>query len=240
MTVGLNIQALRKQRGLTLEELSVLCGLNRDDLGAYERGAMTPRPDTVRRLAQALEVPIAAVRHGLGWTAPQPSEDWETAGDDALLRSGVEQVLREQGDFPYDEGEVAALMASVKAAIPALVEHMKDTRDQAVIHRELLQELKLLPEPAEEALVRRCALSDQQWEQVRDLLPDEKAGRGRAFKSNRLMLDGIVYRLRTGCAWTELPACFGRPKCVSDRLRLWTSTGVWDPVQARLTELGVL
>ena len=45
MTVGLNISDLRKRRGLTLDELSALCGVNRDDLGQYERGGMTPRPD---------------------------------------------------------------------------------------------------------------------------------------------------------------------------------------------------
>ena len=49
MTVGLQINALRRQRGLTLEELSALCGVHRDDLGLYERGAMTPRPETVAR-----------------------------------------------------------------------------------------------------------------------------------------------------------------------------------------------
>ena len=235
MTVGLNLHALRKQRGLTLDELSALCALNRDDLSAYERGTMTPRPDTVAKLAAALDVPIAAIREGMGWTAPQSAEGWETSGDDSLLRSGVVQVIRESGGFPFDEGDVAALMESVKASIPALVEHMKDTRDQAVIHREILRELDLLP--AEE---ERCELTDGQWEQLRDLLPSEKAGRGRAFKSNRLMLEGILYRLRTGCAWKDLPERYGRPKCVSDRLRLWSTTGVWGPVLARLRELGVI
>ena len=76
MTVGLQINALRRQRGLTLEELSALCGVHRDDLGLYERGAMTPRPETVARIAQALDVPIAAIQAGMGWTAPRPTEDW--------------------------------------------------------------------------------------------------------------------------------------------------------------------
>ena len=49
MKVGQNIRALRRQRGLTLDELSALCGVNREDLGEYERGSMTPRPDTVQK-----------------------------------------------------------------------------------------------------------------------------------------------------------------------------------------------
>ena len=95
MTVGADLNALRKRRGLTLDELSALCGISRDDLGLYERGAMTPRPDTVQKIAQALDVPITAIREGMGWTAPEPAEAWETAGDDRLLRRGILENLRE-------------------------------------------------------------------------------------------------------------------------------------------------
>ncbi len=58
MKTGRNIRAIRKQRGLTLDELSALCGVSRDELGAYERGQATPRPGTVEKIAQALEAPI--------------------------------------------------------------------------------------------------------------------------------------------------------------------------------------
>ena len=61
MTIGLHIRALRRQRGLTLDELSGLCGVGRDDLGRYERGSAVPRPDTVRKIAQALEIGRAHV-----------------------------------------------------------------------------------------------------------------------------------------------------------------------------------
>lgn len=234
MTVGLQINALRRQRGLTLEELSALCGVHRDDLGLYERGAMTPRPETVARIARALDVPIAAIQAGMGWTAPRPTEDWETARGDSLLRDGILEAAREAGDFPVEEQEVLALLESVKASIPALVEHMKDTRPEAVIHREILEELRLAPEE------EPWELTDSQWEQLRELLPSEKSGRGRAFKSNRLMLDGILYWMRSGAAWKDLPARYGRYKCVSDRLRLWSRTGVWEPVLQKLVEIGVL
>ena len=89
MTVGLQINALRRQRGLTLEELSALCGVHRDDLGLYERGAMTPRPETVARIARALDVPIAAIQAGMGWTAPRPTEDWETARGNTIAHSSM-------------------------------------------------------------------------------------------------------------------------------------------------------
>ena len=62
MTIGRNIRALRKRRGLTLEALSALCGVAGNDLGRYERGEITPRPATVQKIAQALDVPMEAIR----------------------------------------------------------------------------------------------------------------------------------------------------------------------------------
>lgn len=262
MTVGRNIRAVRRRRGLTLEELSGLCGVSRDELGQYERGEITPRPGTVEKIAQALDVPIVAIRDGMGWSEPQAAEGWETAGDDHLLYDGILENLRESygavdveggsredrrflvggpgAGFTLEESDIQALVHSVKASIPALIEYMKDTRPETVVNSEILRELDVLPEEGEADLVRRWALTDSQWEQLRDLLPPENSGRGRAFKSNRLMLDGILFWMKSGRPWQDLPACFGRYKCVSDRLRLWTKSGVWEPVLRRMEELGIL
>lgn len=241
MRTGRNIRAIRRQRGLTLNELSALCGISRDDLGLYERGQMTPRPGTVEKIARALAVPIVAIQEGMGWTAQEPLERWETDGS-APLRDGILEAVREaQGeDFVPSEADVRLLMESVKAAIPALVEHMKDTRPEAEIHRGILEDLNLRPADSPDELIERYTLTNEQWEQVSSLLPSEKAGKGRAFKSNRLMLDGILYHMKSGTAWKDLPERFGRYKCVSDRLRLWERTGVWEPVAEKLTELGVI
>lgn len=241
MRIGHNIRALRRQRGHTLDELSALCGISRDDLGLYERGQMTPRPGTVERIAQALDVPIVAIQEGMGWTAQEPLERWEADGS-APLRDGILEAVREsQGeDFVPEEADIALLMESVKAAIPALVEYMKDTRPEAEIHRGILEELSLRPTGSANELIQQYALTDEQWEQVSPLLPSKKAGKGRAFKSNRLMLDGILYHIKSGTAWKDLPEHFGRYKCVSDRLRLWARTGVWEPVVDKLAELGVI
>ena len=150
------------------------------------------------------------------------------------LSQAVDEARK--GAFPLEEREVLALMESVKAAVPALIERLKDTRPPAVINRELLEQLGLAPPERGED----WTLTDGQWDRLRDLFPPEKGGRGRALKSNRLMLEGILYRMRTGAAWKDLPARYGRYKCVSDRLSLWTRTGVWDRALPRLRELGLL
>lgn len=240
MTTGQNIRSLRRRRGLTLDELSALCGVHRDDLGGYERGETTPRPETVRKIAAALDTSIAAIRDGVGWTEPRPQEGWETAGEEALLREGILESARESlGEAAaLEEADIRALMDSIRASIPALIEHMRDARPESEVARALLAELEA-PVPEEDE-ADRWALTDEQWERVQDLLPPEKSGRGRAFKSNRLMLDGIVCHLRSGEPWTALPERFGRSRCVADRLALWERTGVWRQVLERLLEEGVL
>lgn len=241
MKTGRNIRSVRKQKGLTLDELSALCGVSRDDLGLYERGQMTPRLGTVEKIAQALDVPIVAIQEGMGWTAHEPLEGWEASGT-APLRDGIVEAVREfRGeDFIPDEADIRLLMESVKAAVPALAEHLKDTRPEREINKELLEKLNFQLAISEEEQIRRYRLTDGQWAQLKDLLPPENTGRGRALKSNRLMLEGILYHLKSGTAWKELPERFGRYKCVSGRLRLWQRTGIWESVLDKLRELNIL
>ena len=253
MTIGRNIRAIRLRQGLTLEALCALSGISQDELGQYERGETTPREARVRKLAQALKVPIAAVREGMGWTAPQAAEGWEAPGDEGLLYQGILENLREsygsldqtaeegpflvgEEGFLLEESDIRALLESVKASIPALIEYMKDTRPEAVINQELLGELGLEDQEEE----RQAALTEGQWERLRVLLPPEKTGRGRAFKSNRLMLEGILWWMQSGKAWKDLPKRYGRYKCVSGRLHLWQEAGVWGQVLEELIALGIL
>ena len=146
MTTGRDIRALRRQRGLTLDELSALSGVHRDDLGGYERGEITPRPETVRKIAAALDAPIAAIRDGVGWTEPRPEESWETAGEETLLREGILESARAFWGEPaaLPEEDIRALMASIRASVPALIEHMRDPRPEEEITRALLAELNAL------------------------------------------------------------------------------------------------
>ena len=177
---------------------------------------------------------MEAIREGIGWTAPSAREAWEVPGQEALLRNGIREALEEE-HVVLGEEDLRALAETVKAALPALIEHMKDLRPEGAVIQEILEELELTrPAAAEEAL------TEAQWETLRELLPPEKTGRGRSFKSNRLMLEGILYWLRSGGPWKELPARFGRPRCVADRLRLWQRTGVWGPLWEKLLEIGAV
>lgn len=57
---------------------------------------------------------------------------------------------------------------------------------------------------------RAAVLSDAQWARIELLMPPSEGQRGRPFRDHRQVIEGIVYRLRTGVAWRDLPDSFGR------------------------------
>lgn len=58
--------------------------------------------------------------------------------------------------------------------------------------------------------MRRHELSETQWNRIKDLLPPERKPQGgRPAKSNREMLNAMVYWLNTGIPWRDLPERFG-------------------------------
>lgn len=73
-------------------------------------------------------------------------------------------------------------------------------------------------------------LADRLWAVVQPLLPPEppkpKGGRPRA--DDRLAFLGIVFVLRSGCRWEDVPACFTSPATCWRRHRDWTAAGVWE------------
>lgn len=58
--VGLKIQALREERGLSMRGLAEMCGLSPNTISLIERGATSPNVSTLHQLATALKVPITA------------------------------------------------------------------------------------------------------------------------------------------------------------------------------------
>ena len=75
-------------------------------------------------------------------------------------------------------------------------------------------------------------LSDEQWQQIEDLLPSN-GQRGGQWKDHRLMIDAILWVLSDGGRWRNVPAEFGPWQSVYDRFRSWTRRGVWDRILRR-------
>lgn len=71
------------------------------------------------------------------------------------------------------------------------------------------------------------ALTDEHWEQVRPLLPPQKPQTGRPAVDHRLMVEGMLWVVRTGSSWRALPERFGPWSTVSSRYQRWLKEGLW-------------
>ena len=80
--------------------------------------------------------------------------------------------------------------------------------------------------------VRRHELTDAEWERLAPLLPPERPPTGRPSKGHRLVVNGILWKLRTGAPWRDLPERYGPWASVHTRFRRWRLGGVWDRVLA--------
>lgn len=85
--------------------------------------------------------------------------------------------------------------------------------------------------------MKRHEMTEAQWARIKDLLPPEKkAHGGRPGKSNREMINAILYWLNTGIPWRDLPERYGPWQSVYSRFRRWTLAGVWENVLSALIE----
>src|SRR5690242_16884913 len=75
--------------------------------------------------------------------------------------------------------------------------------------------------------MRRHELSDDQWEQLATLLPPQHPAHGRPANDHRTVLNGILWILRTGAPWRDLPERYGNGKTVYSRFTRWRQQGVW-------------
>lgn len=82
----------------------------------------------------------------------------------------------------------------------------------------------------------RRDLTDEQWEQLRPLLPPQRARRGRPAKDHRQIVNGLLWVLRTGAPWRDLPAQYGPWQTVATRFYRWRRAGIWDRVLAELQQ----
>jgi len=81
-------------------------------------------------------------------------------------------------------------------------------------------------------------VTDELWNEIQPLLPPErpKPKGGRPRIPDRRCLIGIVFVLRTGCTWNDLPAelgCGDGTTCWR-RFRAWSEAGVWQAVWQRI------
>lgn len=82
--------------------------------------------------------------------------------------------------------------------------------------------------------MKRHELADEQWELIEPVLPKRTATTGRKARHRREMLNGILWVLRTGAPWRDLPKRFGPWQTVYDYYRNWRDDGTFDRVLRKL------
>jgi Putative transposase of IS4/5 family (DUF4096) len=117
--------------------------------------------------------------------------------------------------------------------------HQAEARRAHVKRRARQAPLVRSPDQAEPIRVLGLpALTDELWEQLRPFLPPQKPWTGRPAVDHRTVVEGIIFVIRTGCSWRDLPARFGPWQTVADRYRRWRLEGKWEPIlQCLLQEI---
>ena len=76
-------------------------------------------------------------------------------------------------------------------------------------------------------MARRHELNDDQWNAIKSLLPGKKGDPGRTGKDNRLFVNAVLFVLKTGIPWDDLPDRYGKPNTVWKRFDRWCAKGIW-------------
>ncbi|KIQ64619.1 transposase [Kitasatospora griseola] len=79
----------------------------------------------------------------------------------------------------------------------------------------------------------RSDLTDAQWERLEPLLPVSNGRCGR-WRDHRQVVNGVLYRIRTGVQWRDLPERYGPWKTVHERHRRWSADGTWEMLLRRV------
>jgi transposase len=83
---------------------------------------------------------------------------------------------------------------------------------------------------------RRYELTDEQWSRIGPLLPPERGRKARPALNNRRMVNAMLWILRTGAPWRDLPSYYPKWKSVHTRFSRWTEQGIWKHVLDELAK----
>src|SRR3546814_20419862 len=90
-----------------------------------------------------------------------------------------------------------------------------------------------------ERMSRTRTLSDAAWARIEPLMPAPSVKGGRPFQEHRRVLEGIIWRYRTGSPWRDLPAEFGPWQTAWKRHRRFRGDGTWDRSYAAIRAAAV-
>ncbi len=75
---------------------------------------------------------------------------------------------------------------------------------------------------------RRHDISDRMWKLLQPHLPGRQGSTGRTARDNRQFINAVIWILRTGAPWRDLPPEYGDWKNTNRRFCRWRDKGVWE------------
>jgi transposase len=76
----------------------------------------------------------------------------------------------------------------------------------------------------------RPDLTDAQRAVIRPLIPKQPPGPGRKRADDRRTVNGILFVLKTGCTWGDVPRVYGSPTTRWRRFQAWAANGTWEGI----------
>ena len=74
----------------------------------------------------------------------------------------------------------------------------------------------------------RSDMRDFEWDFIEKLLPNKSRGVKRV--DDRRVINGILYALRTGIPWRDMPEQYGPWSTIYNRFNRWSKAGIWDMI----------
>jgi transposase len=81
---------------------------------------------------------------------------------------------------------------------------------------------------------RRFDLTDFEWSIIEPLLPQKSRGVPRV--DDRRVINGILWRFRTGSPWADIPERYGPSTTCYNRFVRWRKAGIWDTLLAAVSQ----
>jgi len=82
--------------------------------------------------------------------------------------------------------------------------------------------------------VARTCLTDAQWERMAPLVPGKAGDPGATGRDNRLFVEAVLWIVRTGAPWRDLPLELGNWNSAWRRFARWAEKGVWERLFAAM------
>lgn len=82
----------------------------------------------------------------------------------------------------------------------------------------------------------RLVLSDEQWARIAPHIIGDERTRGTSGHDNRMFVEAVLWIVRTGSPWRDLPEVFGCWNSALRRFSRWSQKGIWWRIFAAMAD----